>query len=83
MEYWNNGKMGGRRQNTEVRRRETEVRRTATAGILEEWNGGRMGKEGYWILDPGYWMPKEWERRRIHPPSLYELWRGKGDRRQQ
>jgi hypothetical protein len=45
---------------------------------LEEWNGGRMGKEGYWILDTGYWMPKEWERRRIHPASLYELWRGKG-----
>jgi hypothetical protein len=50
MEYWNNGKMGGRRQNTEVRRRETEVRRTATAGRLEEWNGGRR------ILDARSWI---------------------------
>jgi hypothetical protein len=27
-------------------------------GILGHW------EEGYWILDPGYWMLKEWERRR-------------------
>jgi len=35
------------------------------------------GEEGNWILDPGYWMPKEWERRRRPQLNRFHIQRGK------